>query len=545
VAFAGIILHGGLDGGLDGGLGLLAIAEGCLMRWIGCLTCVGMSLWLGGCSQQPSISAAAGPTVQPPAGQAPQSGEAPAAAPADPPKEVPNSQLSSAAADSAELPTIGTRTSGVDWPVFLGPSGNSKSPETGILTDWPETGPRLVWHRPLGTSYGAPTLSRGRLFQFDRFGERARLYCLHAETGEPLWQYEYATEYRDVYGYNNGPRCSPIVDGDRVYAFGVEGMLVCCRVTDGQKLWQVDTAKEFGVVQNFFGVGSTPVIEGDKLIVMVGGSPPESQDLPTSLLDRVEPNGTAIVAFDKLTGQVKYKLGDELASYSSLKLATIDGRRWCFAFCRGGLMGFDPAAGTLDFHYPWRDPGLESVNAAVPVVAGNQVLISETYGPGSTLLSVAPGKHEVVWKDSERQRLKAMQTHWNTPIYLDGFLYGSSGRHSENAELRCIEWATGKVRWSVPDMARCSLMYIDGHFLCLGEFGQLWLLKANPQRFEQIDLVDYSDATLGEKLIGEERPALKHYCWAAPIVSHGLLYLRGDDRLLCLELIPDQPRETP
>ena len=462
-----------------------------------------------------------------------------AAAKPDHPAEVANSQLSSTAAQSAELPTLGTRTKGVDWPVFLGPSGNSKSPETGILTRWPATGPKLVWQRPLGTSYGAPTISRGRLFQFDRFGERARLYCLNAETGEQIWQHEYPTDYEDLYQYNNGPRCSPVVDGDRVYAYGVEGMLVCCQAADGKPLWQVDTAKEFGVIQNFFGVGSTPVVEGDLLIVMVGGSPPESRLVPPGALDRVDPSGTAIVAFDKLTGKVKYKFGDELASYASLKLATIGGRRWCFAFCRGGLVGFEPASGKLDFHYPWRDPGLESVNASMPVVAGNQVFISETYGPGSTLLEVAPGQHKVVWQDSERRREKAMQTHWNTPIYLDGHLYGSSGRHSENAELRCIEWATGKVKWSVPDMARCSLLHIDGHFLCLGEFGQLWLLKANPEKYDEVAVVDYSQAAIGEKLLGEARPALKPYCWAAPIVSHGLLYVRGDDRLLCLELIPE------
>lgn len=440
------------------------------------------------------------------------------------------------AAQPAPLPT---RKAGVDWPAFLGPTGDGKSPEKGILKEWPATGPKLVWHRPLGEGYGAPTIAAGRLFQFDRFGDKARLYCLNAETGEPLWQHEYATEYEDMYGYNNGPRCSPVVDDDRVYAYGVDGMLLCCRVSDGQPLWQVDTAKEFGVVQNFFGVGSTPVVDGDLLIVMVGGSPPESQNVGRGALHRVVPSGTAIVAFDKRTGKVKYKIGDDLASYASLKLATIDDRRWCFAFCREGLLGFDPAAGTVDFHYPWRAATLESVNAAMPVVAGSEVFISETYGPGSTLLAVSPGKSEVVWQDSERRRAKAMQTHWNTPIEVDGYLYGSSGRHSENAELRCIEWKTGKVKWSVPGMARCSLTYIDGHFLCMGEFGQLWLLKVNPQKYEEVATVDFADPSVGEKLIGEARAALKPYCWAAPIVAHGLLYVRGDDRLLCLELIPE------
>jgi outer membrane protein assembly factor BamB len=341
-----------------------------------------------------------------------------------------------------------------------------------------------------------------------------------------------ATQYEDISGYSNGPRCSPVVDGDRVYAYGVDGVLFCCRVSDGKPLWQVDTAKKFGVVQNFFGVGSTPVVEGNLLIAMVGGSPSESQNLPRGALGGVEPSGTAIVAFDKQTGEVKYAVGDDLASYASLKLATIDNRRWCFAFCREGLLGFEPAGGRVDFHFPWRAPILESVNASMPVVAGNQVLISETYGPGSTLLSVSPGKHEVVWQDDARLRAKAMQTHWNTPIYQGGYLYGSSGRHSGNAELRCIEWQTGTVMWSVPGMSRCSLTYIDGHFLCLGEYGQLWLLKANPEKYEQVATVDYADPSVGEKLLGQAGPALRHYCWAAPIVSHGLLYIRGEDRLL-------------
>jgi outer membrane protein assembly factor BamB len=475
------------------------------------------------------------PVIEPPA-------DAPSAVAAPPVPAVPVPGPATTVA-AGELPaSLRTHQAGSDWPAFLGPTGDSKSTETGILTRWPAAGPKLLWHQPLGTSYGAPTISEGRLFQFDRFGGVARLYCLSAITGKEIWRYEYPTAYEDLYGYNNGPRCSPVVDGERVYAYGVDGMLVCCRVADGQKLWQIDTNKQFGVVQNFFGVGSTPVIEGDLLIAMVGGSPPESQTVPPGALDRVVGNGSGIVAFDKRTGQVKYQITDELASYASLKLATIDGRRWCFAFCRGGLVGFDPADGTVDFHYPWRDPNLESVNAAVPVVVGDEVLISETYGPGSTLLRVAPNKHEVVWRDDPRKRDKAMQTHWNTPIYVDGYLYGSSGRHSENAELRCIEWKTGKVMWSEPGLARASLMAIDGHFLCMGEYGQLTLLKINPHKYEPVATADLADPVLGGQLLGgADQPLLKPYCWAAPVVSHGLMYLRGDGRLACFELIP--PRQ--
>src|SRR5207302_13899 len=133
--------------------------------------------------------------------------------------------------------------------------------------------------------------------------------CLKSETGEFLWKFEYATDYEDYYNYNNGPRCSPVVDGNRVYIFGAEGMLHCVRAADGELVWKVDTKAEFGVVQNFFGVGSTPVVEGDLLIVQVGGSPPGSGQFPSQ---NQKGNGSGIVAFDKLTGKVRYKVTEEL-----------------------------------------------------------------------------------------------------------------------------------------------------------------------------------------------------------------------------------------
>ena len=418
---------------------------------------------------------------------------------------------------------------GVDWPRFLGPTGDSKSPETGILTDWGQCGPPLVWHRPLGTSYGIGSVSRGRLFQFDRLEDRARLRCLDSRTGELLWKFEYPTEYVDLVGYNNGPRSSPVVDDGLVYLFGAEGMLHCLRAEDGTPVWKVDTAQRFGVVQNFFGVGSTPVVEGNLLIVMVGGSPPDSQDLGRFNLDRAVGNGTGIVAFDKRTGEVKYTLSDELASYSTPKPATIGTRRWCFAFARGGLVGFDPLRGEVDFHYPWRARLRDSVNAATPVVVGDEVFISETYGPGSSLLRVKPGGYEVVWSDPPG-RHKAMQTHWNTPIYHEGYLYGSSGRYSGTAELRCIEWKTGEVMWSQPKLRLASLLYVDGHFVCLSENGVLRLVRATPKEYVQV-----AESVVRETPDGP--PLVNPPAWAAPILSHGLLYVRGDDRLVCLRLI--------
>ena len=379
-----------------------------------------------------------------------------------------------------------------------------------------------------------PVISEGRLFQFHRLEDRATLTCMASETGAELWNFDYESHYADNFGYDNGPRCSPVVDDDRVYIFGAEGMLHCVSAVDGKLIWKVDTTADFNVVQNFFGVGSTPIVEGDLLIVLVGGSTKDSRPSSPDRLDMVRPNGTGIVAFDKRTGEVKYKITDELASYAAPVVASIGGRRWCFVFARGGLVGFEPATGQVDFHYPWRAEDLFSANASTPVVVDDMVFISECYGPGSSLLKARPGGYDVIWSDPPAFRAKkSMQTHWNTPVHHEGYLYGSSGRHPNNAELRCIELKTGKVKWSQPDLSRASLMFADGHFVCQCEYGQLLLIKANPEKFEAVAAVMLPDPD------DPSRPLLEYPAWSAPILSHGLLYVRGQERLACLELIPE------
>ena len=165
------------------------------------------------------------------------------------------------------------------------------------------------------------------------------------------------------------------------------------------------------------------------------------------------------------------------------------------------------------------------------MVVGDRVFISECYGPGAALLKVRPGGYEVLWSDAKKgPRDKSMQTHWMTPIHHEGYLYGSSGRHKQNAELRCIELATGKVMWSQPRLSRTSLLLVDGHFICLTEMGPLVLLKVNAKKLDLVSIVQIKDAK------GE--PLLEEPCWAAPVLAHGLLYVRGEDRLVCLEVIP-------
>jgi outer membrane protein assembly factor BamB len=419
-----------------------------------------------------------------------------------------------------------------DWPGLLGPHRNGKSPELGLPASLPATGPPVVWQTPIGTGYSAPAISGGRLFHFARFGDAARLTCFDAKQGDAVWKCEYPTDYSDMLGYNNGPRATPVVDGPFVFTMGAEGILQCVRAATGEMVWRLDTMREFNVAKNFFGVGSSPIVWRDLLIVNVGGSPPGG---PADLYAAHGPlasSGSAVVAFDKATGKMRWKTGDDFASYASPVVATIADRDVVFMFARGGLLAVDPAKGTMLATFPWRAKKLESVNASSPVVVGDQVFISETYELGSALVRFAGNSFEEVWTDRGRRRDRAMALHWNTPIEHEGYLYGSSGYHAPEAELRCVEWKTGKVMWSQPGMGRSSLLLVDGTLVCLSEDGTLRLVRAAPERYEETQSWDLTDDT--------GNPLLASPAWAAPALARGLLYIQGANRLVCLKLLDDE-----
>ena len=413
---------------------------------------------------------------------------------------------------------------GTDWPRFLGPNQDSVSTEKGIIAPWPKAGLGKVWDCPLGIGFAPPVVAAGKLFHFDRHDDSCRLTCRVATTGKLVWEFDYPTNYKDYYGYDPGPRCCPTVDGDRVYCYGPEGMLFCVNVADGKELWRFDTKEKYHFHQNFFGVGGAPLIDGDLVIIPVGGS--EKGPRPADLRE-AKPNGTAIVALDKKTGAVKYAKGNDLASYSSPIIRTINGKKTGLYFARGGLLGFDPQSGETAFQYKWRAKDEESVNAANPVTIGDQVFISECYGIGAALVELKDGKVKELWTDLDKEKFdKALMCHWSTPIHHAGFVYGCSGRHDNEGELRCVDLKTGDVKWRQKRTYRCSLLMADGHFICLSEYGTLSLLKVNSEKYEEMSKY--------------EVPELQYPAWAPPVLSGGLLYVRGKGKLVCLELIAEK-----
>jgi outer membrane protein assembly factor BamB len=447
-----------------------------------------------------------------------------------------------------------TRQAGEDWPRMLGPNYDSISSETGIRTDWGKSGLQIVWTQKTGEGYGNGVAALGRWLQFDRFRSQERLTCYEAETGRELWRSENPVVYADAYGYNNGPRCSPVVDEDRVYTYGVAGRLACVGLSDGQLRWDLDINEQYNVIQNFFGVAASPLVYGDLVWVMVGGSPDEQRGLTMNNLPRAKPNGTAMVAFDKLTGEERFRVGNYLASYSAPVIRKIDNRDIGLAFVREGLLSFDPKTGTELGFTTWRASSLESVNGASPVVVGSNVLIGEAYEIGGALVNVSESGHKSIWKDGTRRREQMFRPHWTNPIVMGNRIFVSSGRNEPDTDLRCIEFgasesdpskndsnrkstpeSTTKLIWSVANRDRMTGIAIDGHIVWLGEYGILQLAKIDGDRYQVVSEMDLGNT----KSPQENAPLIIAPSWAPPVISHGLLYVRGANRVVCLELVPD------
>lgn len=471
----------------------------------------------------------------------------PAAAPgaADRVAQVPRAAAGELAADGR---------AGEDWPIFLGPLETGVSRETGLLQTWPAEGPPLLWKRKIGTGYAAPSVRGNRLVVHHRPRGTEIVECLDAATGETRWKYEYPSDFEDPYGYNNGSRCAPLLTETRCYTFGPQGKLLCLELETGKLVWEHDTASEWKIPTHFFGAGCTPILEGNLLIVLVGGQP-----------------DSGVVAFNAETGKVvwesvgrktwdgvemwdsgrKLKWADDemLVSYSSPIAATIHGQRHLLCLVRQGLVSLDPKDGRVRFKYWFRSRLRDSVNAARPVVVDDQIFLTAAYDTGAALLKVHPDSagYDVVWSDPD-----GMSCHWSTPIYKDGCVYGFSGRHEQEAMFQCVELKTGKLVWETrgydgpldeleqdpdsgrirnretkqvipwPFFGRGSKILVEDRFVVLGERGTLALVKASSDKFEELARVS--------------APELKYPCWAAPVLSRGRLFLRAEDNLICLDL---------
>lgn len=391
-----------------------------------------------------------------------------------------------------------------DWPQFLGPQRDGSTAATNLGAGaWPKEGLRTVWQMKVGAGFAGPVVADRKALIFHRLDVQETLTCLDAVSGRQLWQGGYRTEYRDDFGFDEGPRGTPAVAKGKVFTYGADGMLQAWNVDDGHKLWSVDAKATLGARKGFFGRVCSPLVEGDLVVVNIGGR-----------------DGAGLVAFDVATGKVRWKVTDDEASYASPVAATVAGRRRIYAITREALVGINPTNGTLAFRLDWRPPMHASVSAATPLVIDDSIFLSASYGTGATLLRVRDDKPEKLWSADE-----ALSNHYATSVHHDGFLYGFDGRQEQGCDLRCVELKTGKVRWSEGGLRAGTVTLVGRQLLVLTEQGELIRATASPDGFKAIGRAQI--LPLGVR--------------AHPAVASGRIYARSKDRFVCVELDSQKP----
>ncbi len=389
-----------------------------------------------------------------------------------------------------------------DWPQILGPARNGVYAGSDLAEAWPKAGPPIVWQKKIGRGFAGPAVAAGKLILFHRLEDKETVACLDAQTGDELWQIDYPTAYRDDFGFDDGPRAVPAVADGRVYTFGAEGALYCLDLATGRKIWNVDTKTGFKAGKGYFGMACSPLVEGNAVLMNIGGA-----------------NGAGIVAFDKATGKLLWKATDDEASYSSPTAATINGMRHVFVFTRSGLAALAPLSGKVEFQFPWRASYSASVNAATPLVIDDLVFLSASYQTGAVLLRVKESSFETVWSGDD-----LLSNHYATSVYRDGFLYGFDGRADPGFQpppsLRCVEFKTGKVRWSKTGLGAGTVTLADDALLLLMENGQMLRVAAQSGQYKETARAQIFPAGMR----------------AFPALADGYLYARSKDKLFCVDL---------
>ena len=395
------------------------------------------------------------------------------------------------------LLTIGGAAAAADWPQFLGPDRNGVYAGPALAEAWPAQGPRVVWRKTVGQGFAAPVVVQNRVIVFHRIGAQEIVDALDARTGASVWRYQYATAYRDDFGFDEGPRAAPVVADGIVYTFGAEGQLHAVNTANGQRVWSEDTMRRFGVPKGFFGASGSPIVENGRVIANVGGTK------------------AGIVAFDAKTGAVQWTATTDQASYSSGTAATFPSGRRAVFLTRNALVGLDPANGAIAFRRNWQARANASVNAATPLVVGDLIFISAEYGPGAGVLRVDGSNLVELWASDE-----ALSNHYATSVHRDGILYGYHGRQEFGPSLRAVELRTGKVRWSEERFRAGSITLAGERLLIVRERGEMLLAPASPDAFKPIARAQVLQGTVR----------------AYPALADGYVYLRNDDTLVCLDL---------
>ena len=387
-----------------------------------------------------------------------------------------------------------------DWPQWRGASRSALSPETGLLNAWPTAGPARLWSAPnLGGGFGSIAVSRDRVYVQGMRNNQSMVTALNRADGKQVWTRAIG---RSVENYQGpGPRGTPAVDGDRVYALTENGDLASLRLQDGTIVWQRNILRDFGGRNIGWLISESPLIDGNNVIVSPGG------------------RGAGMVALDKLTGKTVWttkELSDE-AGYSSPIVADVQGVRTIMTLTAEAGVGVRASDGKL----MWRHTSVANgtANIATPVFNENRVFYTSDYGTGGALLALRAQNGEV--RAQEVYFTRDMQNHHGGVVVVNGYLYGFN-----NSILTCMEFATGKVMWRHRSVGKGSLAYADGHLYLLSENNVVGLAEATPAAYREKGRFTIPD---------QGWPS-----WAHPVISGGRLYVRDQGILTAFNISEGQ-----
>jgi outer membrane protein assembly factor BamB len=357
---------------------------------------------------------------------------------------------------------------GADWPQFLGPQRNAVADASE--PSLPDTLPadlQPLWKVSVGSGFAGPVTAAGKVILFHREGGDMVTQALDAATGKELWRSSYVTDYVDSFGFDNGPRAVPAIDEERVFLHGPEGRVTALDLKTGKELWAYDTASAINSPAGFFGRAPSPLVAGGKVIIAAGGS---KDGAPAGL-----------IALEAATGKPVWHGVDDEAGYASPVL--LPGKATVLAWMRNKLWLVNASDGRVLGDTPLRSRMDASVNAATPIPCGEERwLVSAGYGVGANLFRApAAGPLERLW-----QKQDLMDCHYSTPVFKEGHLYGFDGRQETGQTLRCVDLEAGQVRWNSPGLPGGTLLLVGDKLLVVTEQGELWILRATPEKFDQL-----------------------------------------------------------
>ncbi len=387
--------------------------------------------------------------------------------------------------------SFSARGAGVDWYRWRGPNLNGISDETGWSSSWSAEGPKRLWKASVGAGFSSVSIREGRVFTLGNVANQDVVIALDAATGKPIWKFAYDCPL-DPHYYDGGTSCTPTVDGNVVYTLSRRGHLFAFDAASGKIIWQKNVAKETGAKVPEWGFAGSPLVEGNALIVNIG---------------------TAGAAFDKATGSPLWNTGNEPSGYSSAVPMVVDGKRWLVLATHADYTAIDPKSGQVAWKFPWKTEYY--INASDPVILGDRVFVSSGYDRGGAVFQVAGNSPTPIWENKE------LRTQFGGTVYLNGHLFGVDGNDGRDTTLKCIDAATGAVKWSRKGAGMGNLMAADGKLIVQWQKGEVAVVAADPSAYRELSRAQIN----GGK------------CWTAPVLSQGRIYSRnaaGD--LVCVDV---------